>query len=101
MIDFDRFWAQPGCGPGLSREETEAPFGQMGAWLQSLPGATGKFDMSLVPGMNPGPGVSAQQIAAWEREHAVRLPEVLRQALAPQDGGFGRETGFRILPLLA
>ncbi len=23
MIDFDRFWHEPGCKPGLSKEETE------------------------------------------------------------------------------
>jgi len=99
MIDFDRFWAEAGCVPGLSRDDTKAQLGQMEAWLQSLPGASGQFDMSLVPGMNPGPGVSSEQIAAWESEHGVRLPEVLREALARQDGGFVRETQFRILPL--
>jgi hypothetical protein len=99
MIDFNRFWAERGCGPGMSREQTEEYLAQMGTWLQSLPGASGKFDASLIPGMNPGPGVKDAQLADWERGRGVCFPQVLRQAFAQQDGGFVRETQFRILPL--
>src|SRR5258708_4733344 len=99
MIDFDRFWAEPGCMPGMSREQTDAQLVQMGTWLQSLPGASGQFDRSLVPGLNAAPGVKGEQIAAWERDHGVSLPDVLRQALARQDGGYLDEKQFRVLPL--
>jgi hypothetical protein len=99
MIDFDRFWAEPGSFPGMTREQAEAQLRQMGAWLESLPGASGKFDMSMVPGLTAAPGVTDEQIAAWESEHGVSLPQVLRQALMRRNGGFVRETQFRILPL--
>jgi hypothetical protein len=98
VIDFERFWAEPGI-PGMSRDQAEAQLRQMGTWLESLPGASGKFDMAQVPGMTTRPGVTAEQIADWEKAHRVRLPEVLRQALARQNGGFVRETRFQILPL--
>jgi hypothetical protein len=99
MIDFDRFWAEPGSFPGMAREQAEAQLRQMGAWLESMPGASGKFDMSMVPGMTAAPGVTGQQIAAWESEHGVALPEILRDALTRRNGGYVRETQFRILPL--
>jgi hypothetical protein len=70
MIDFDRFWTDPGTLPGMTEEQTQ-------------------------------PGVSDEQIAAWERDRGVRLPDVLREALRRQNGGFvgDEETGCRILPL--
>jgi hypothetical protein len=71
VIDFDRFWAEPGI-PGMTGEEAEAQLRQMGAWLESLPGASGKFDMSQVPGMTTRPGVTDEQIADWEKTHRVR-----------------------------
>ena len=99
MIDFDRFWAEPGSFPGMTREQAEAQLRQMGAWLESMPGAIGKFDMSMVPGMTAAPGVTGEQIATWESDHGVPLPLVLREALMRRNGGFVRETQFRILPL--
>jgi hypothetical protein len=98
VIDFDQFWAEPGI-PGMSRDEAEAQLRQMGAWLESLPGASGKFDMSQVPGMSVRPGVTEKQLADWEKAHRVRLPEVLRQGLARQNGGFVRDTRFQVLAL--
>jgi hypothetical protein len=98
VIDIERFWAEPGI-PGMSRDEAEAQLRQMGAWLESLPGASGKFDISQVPGMTARPGVTEEQINDWERAHRVRLPDVLHQALARQNGGFVRETRFQILSL--
>jgi hypothetical protein len=99
VIDFDRFWAEAGCFPGMTREQAEAQLQQMGAWLESMPGASGKFDMSAVPGMSASPGVTEEQIADWEHTRQVQLPDVLRRALMRQDGGFVRDTQFRILPL--
>ncbi len=101
MIDFDHFWHERGCAPGLTREETEAQFRQMAQWLQELPGATvhGEAEITQQPGLFPGPGVTTEQISAWERDRGVRLPEVFRQALARQDGGYLRNMPFRILPL--
>jgi hypothetical protein len=43
--------------------------------------------------------VTPEQIEAWEAEAGVRLPDVLRQALARQNGGYVIDTQFRILPL--
>jgi hypothetical protein len=92
MIDFERFWAEPGCAPGMSKEETEAYLKQE---VGGMPLA------ALVPegALDPGPGVTAEEIAAWEQEHGVRLPDVLRQALARQNGGYVRDSQFRVLPL--
>jgi hypothetical protein len=97
MIDFDRFWAEAGCLPGLSKDETEAQLQQMAAYFGQL--GSGTPDLTSVPGLNPGPGVTAEQLDAWEHENGVRLPDVLRQALQRQDGGFVRDSQFRILPL--
>src|SRR5215467_7485297 len=83
----------------MSRDEAEAQMRQLGAWLEALPGASGKFDVSQVPGMTARPGVTKEQIADWERAHRVRLPDILRQALARQNGGFVGDTRFHILPL--
>jgi hypothetical protein len=92
MIDFDRFWTEPGCAPGMTREETEAYLRQ--------PAFGGTMAHLLPPGaLDPGPGVTPEQVAAWEGAHGVRLPDVLRQALSRQDGGYVRDTQFRILPL--
>ena len=83
----------------MTREQAEAQLGEMGAWLQSMPGASGKFDISLVPGMTAAPGVTGDEIAGWEGEHGVPLPQVLRDALSRQNGGFVRDSEFRVLPL--
>jgi hypothetical protein len=92
MIDFKRFWAEPGCAPGMSKEETEAYL------KQHAPGIPLE---ALRPNwaLDPGPGVSVEQIDRWERAHRVRLPDVLRRALALQDGGYVRENAFRVFPL--
>ena len=92
MIDFNQFWAEPGCAPGMSKEGTEAYLEQK---MGGMPLA------ALVPeGMfEPGPGVTAEEIAAWEQERGVRLPDVLRQALARQNGGYVRDNQFRVFPL--
>jgi hypothetical protein len=45
------------------------------------------------------PGVSEQQLAAWEARQDVRLPHVLRAALGRQNGGLVRYSYVRILPL--
>jgi hypothetical protein len=101
MIDYNRFWHEPGCAPGLTKEETATQFRQMAQWLSGLPGAIvqGEPDLAQQPGLFPGPGVTDGQIQAWERECGVRLPDVLRQALSRQDGGYLRNMQFRILPL--
>ena len=92
MLDFNRFWAEPGCAPGMSKEDMEA-------YLRNkAPGIP--FEALASEGMRqPRPGVTADQIAAWEQERGVRLPDVLRQALARQDGGYLRDVDFLILPL--
>src|SRR5258708_2545973 len=86
MIDFDRFWAEPGILPGMSAMESQAV-------LQET--AYGLADEALFP----GPGVTAQQVEDWERAQGVRLPDVLRQALGRQTGGYVRDSHVRVLPL--
>jgi hypothetical protein len=93
MLDFNRFWAEPGSAPGMSKEETEAYLRNTG--LAGVP-----FEALGIGGTRqPRPGVTANQIAAWEKKHGVRLPDVLRQALARQDGGHLRGVDFLVLPL--
>lgn len=99
MIDFDQFWAEAGIWPGLNREDTEAERAQLEVWLQSHPEARDEFDESLQSNNDVLPGVTDEQIATWESEHDVRLPEVLRQGLARQNGGFVRDNPIRVLPL--
>jgi hypothetical protein len=71
MINFERFWLQ-GNGP-YEDEATE-------------------FDEAP-------PGVTAEEIRAWEDERGVTLPEPLRTALGLRNGGYVRNTGVEILPL--
>jgi hypothetical protein len=97
MIDFDRFWAEAGCLPGLGKEETEAQLRQMAAYFGQF--GSGSPDLTGVPGLNPGAGVTGERLDTWEHENGVRLPDVLRQALQRQDGGYLRDSQFRILPL--
>jgi SMI1 / KNR4 family (SUKH-1) len=96
MIDFNQFWAEPGCLPGMSPEETQAFVQQMAAHFQPQGGASFDPTGDLI---NPGPGLTADQISTWEGERGVRLPDVLRQAFAKQNGGFVLNTQLRILPL--
>jgi hypothetical protein len=91
MIDYDRFWTERGTSPGTSSGIPTITF--------PPPAGFRPFDPLDIPGMNPGPGRTPEQIAECERELGVRLPEVLRQAYARQDGGFVRDTEFRVFPL--
>jgi len=80
----------------MSKEETEA-------YLKRAQEMSGMPLAALVPegALDPGPGVTAEEIAAWEQERGVRLPDVLRQALARQNGGYVRDSQFRVWPLEA
>jgi hypothetical protein len=91
MLDYDRFWTERGTSPGKSSGIPTITF--------PPPAGCQPFDPLDIPGMNPGPGRTDEQFAKWERENGVRLPEVLRQAYARQDGGFVRDTEFRVFPL--
>ncbi len=97
MIDFDHFWMEAGCMPGLSKEETEAQLRQLKAHYGNVEDFSG--DIQNRPGMKPRPGVTAKQIEDWERERGVQLPDMLRQAMAQQDGGYVYRSSIRILPL--
>jgi hypothetical protein len=102
MIDYDRFWNERGCAPGFSREETEVQLQQTADLLKGLVAAghaTGEPDLSQVPGLEPGPGITPEQFAAWEAQRGVRFPEILRPAFSRQDGGYLRHVQFRLLPL--
>ena len=54
---------------------------------------------SVRPWRHQSGGVSDAQLAAWERGHGVKLPQVLRDALKRQDGGVIRYSHVRVLPL--
>jgi hypothetical protein len=47
----------------------------------------------------PRPGVTGQDIIAWEEQHGVALPSSLRQAFAVRNGGVVRYSSVRIEPL--
>ena len=78
MLDFERFWAAG--GPGAFGEEPDD-----------------EFDDFEEPEIRPG--VDAEEIRAWEEEHGVTLPALLRAALAIQNGGEVRNASMQILPL--
>ncbi len=77
MIDFDRFWTDSNFPPGYEEE-----YGPPDAADAKAP-----------------PGITAEEIAAWEREHGVTLPEPLCTALGLRDGGYVRNTSIAISPL--
>jgi hypothetical protein len=73
MIDFNRFWAEGSSPYGYDEDDandTEVP-----------------------------PGVTKEEIRAWEHEHGVTLPEPIRTALGVRNGGFVRNAPIQILPL--
>jgi hypothetical protein len=96
MIDFDRFWADPGAAPGMTEAETLQHLEQMASWAQQqgIP-----LEALYSKSLYPGEGVTDEQVAAWEAERGVRLPEVLREALRRQNGGYVRNCHVRVLPL--
>lgn len=79
MIDFERFWMEGGRDDDEFEEEECVDEDELDA--------------------EAPPGVSDKQIAAWEKKHRVKLPEVLRKALAMQNGGSVRNTSIDVLPL--
>jgi hypothetical protein len=91
MIDYDRFWAEAGCLPGMTAEQTEKT-------LKRQLGDDG-FEAFMAE-RAPRPAATGAQIKAWEKKRGVRLPDVLRQALSRHDGGYVRGSQFRILPLV-
>ncbi|HLW67131.1 MAG TPA: SMI1/KNR4 family protein [Gemmataceae bacterium] len=97
MIDFDQFWAEPGCFPGMGAEETKAYMQQLAE--QFGPQGAAAFNPTSDPMLNPRPGLSPEEIAAWESERGVQLPAVLREVYARQNGGFVYDTHLRLLPL--
>jgi len=90
MVDYDRFWATPGCLPGMTAEKTEA-------YLRRQMGE--EAFAAFMAERAPRPAATGDQIKAWESQRGVRLPEVLRHAFSRQDGGYVRGGQFRILPL--
>lgn len=78
MIDFERFWMDGGRDYDDIEEEECVDEDELDA---------------------EAPGVSDKQFAAWEKKHRVKLPELLRQALAIQNGGSVRNTSIDVLPL--
>lgn len=79
MIDFQRFWLDSGRDDDDLEEEECVDEDELDA---------------LAP-----PGASERQIAIWEKQHRVKLPEVLRKALTVQNGGSVRNTSIDVLPL--
>jgi len=69
MIDLDQFWMDGG-GDRIDDHENE-----------------------------DGPGATPEAIAEWEETHGVRLPGLLREALALRNGGRLRDVPLDVLPL--
>lgn len=69
MIDLDRFWMDEG-GDRIDVDDDEA-----------------------------GPGATPDELAGWEEAHGVRLPRLLREALAMRNGGRLRDVPLDVLPL--
>jgi hypothetical protein len=90
MVDYDRFWAEAGCLPGMTSEQTQK-------YLREQLGGVGVE--AFMAKRTPGSAVTTAQITAWEIRRGVRLPDVLRHALSRQNGGYVRGSLFRILPL--
>ncbi len=44
-------------------------------------------------------GVTKAQIAAWQTRHGAALPKLLKKVLSQHNGGYVRETRFRVFPL--
>jgi hypothetical protein len=82
----------------MGREESEEYMAQMQAMFQAQ-GAQVMGPSSEESAQDPGPGVTQEQIDTWERERGVRLPDVLRQALSRQNGGYVYDTQISVLPL--
>jgi hypothetical protein len=102
MIDRANFWVPPGCLPGMSPEQTQD-------YLRELEKkhrqqfSSDLHDAFVADARNriysPRPGALATAFEAWENEHGVRLPKVLREVLDWQDGGHVRNTAIEIYSL--
>jgi hypothetical protein len=102
MTDQDSFWVEPGCAPSMDRDQTEAYLRELEA------GYRGKGNAALGEAFvaharselnRPRPGPDETIIDAWEQEHGVRLPSMLRDALRIQDGGYVSGTRLLLAPL--
>jgi hypothetical protein len=74
----------------------------MGAWFAGMMGQDAASVGSKIAsgfGIDAVPGATDEELAEWEKSCGVSLPEVLRQVLKRQHGGFVRETSIRLLPL--
>ena len=99
MTDRDDFWVEPGCAPGMDRDQTEAYLRQLGAAYRER--GNDLFGEAFVAHArsvlnSPRPGPDETAIGAWEREHGVRLPAILRDALHVQDGGYVRGSRLQL-----
>jgi hypothetical protein len=96
-----------GGGPGPTPEQMEALRQQMGAqmppdapsdrrqhaeeWLSQLASRRRPQDTPFGGAWPGGPGVTNEQIAAWEKEHRVKLPHLFREVFQQQNGGGVRD----------
>src|SRR5262245_22919029 len=89
MLDPKRFWAEPAGGtpgePTSQLEQLQAMYMQLGQQAD-MPGS--EFGDAW-PG---GPGVTMDQIAAWEKKYRVQLPKLFREVFQQQDGGGVRDS---------
>ena len=102
MTNQDRFWTEPGCAPGMSREQTADYLRQLGvAYGEKGNSAFGEALIANALGKlsTPRPGPNAEQIELWEGERGVKLPATLRDALQVQDGGYVEGTRLLIFRL--
>jgi hypothetical protein len=104
MLDPKQFWAQPtGGGPtdlSARPDQAQAMLQQLAQAREagSLPPTAAQFEQhlrmlhALGGGIPGGAGVTAADIAAWEKKYRVKFPKFLAGAFQQQNGGMVRDT---------
>jgi SMI1 / KNR4 family (SUKH-1) len=89
MLDPKRFWAESaGAMPG----DPTSQLGQLQAMYMQL-GQQTDTTGSEFGGIWPSEqGVTSEQMAAWEKKHCVKLPELFREVFRQQNGGGVRDS---------
>jgi len=99
MLDPKQFWARPaGAGPAdmnAQPDQAQAMFQQLAEAMGAgnLPPTAAQFEQylrmlhSLGGAMPGGAGITAADIAAWEKTHCVKFPKLLAEVFQIQNGG--------------
>ncbi len=106
IFNRDDFWASADCLPGMNLEQTQTYLRELEEKSrdQSRSGVFGALAAGARDRINLNrarPGVDAAALDAWENEHGVTLPKLLRTVLGWQNGGYFRESEIEIFSLNA